>query len=82
MKLMPSCHEVQAQLTEYAEGTLPPTQRLGVWLHLLLCRVCAAFLRGLLALPGLSRRALAPPPEAPAAADRALDEVLSRLRKP
>lgn len=81
MKLMPSCREVQTQLTEYAEGTLPWSERVGIWFHLLLCRVCAGFLRGLRALPGLAKRSLAPPPEAPQEAQQALGEVLSRLRK-
>lgn len=82
MKLMPSCREVQTQLTEYAEGALPWTERLGIWFHLLLCRVCAGFLRGLRALPGIGKIALAPPPEAPQEAQQALSEVLSRLQKP
>ena len=81
MKLMPSCHEVQTQLTEYAEGALPFGARLGIWFHLLLCRVCAAFQRGLAALPGVSKRALAPPQQAPGAANQALEQVLAGLRK-
>jgi len=82
MKVMPSCHEVQVDLTEYAEGTLPFSRRAGVWLHLVLCRACAAFLRGLAALPGLAKAALAPPPEAPQSAADTLARVLAGLRKP
>ncbi len=81
MKLLPSCHDVQTDLTEYAEGTLPLSRRLGIWLHLLLCRVCAAFQRGLEALPGLAKTSLAPPPEAPEAANEALAQVQAALRK-
>ncbi len=81
MTFMPSCHEVQSQLTEYAEGTLPPMQRLGIWIHLLLCRVCAGFLRGLKALPGLAKASLAPQETTPEAASRALAEVQAVLRK-
>lgn len=82
MKLLPSCHDVQAELTEYAEGALPVSRRLGIWIHLLLCRVCAAFRRGLEALPGLAKTSLAPPPEAPEGAAEALARVQASLRKP
>jgi len=82
MKLLPSCHDVQTDLTEYAEGALPLSRRLGIWVHLLLCRVCAAFLRGLEALPGLVRSSLAPPPEPPEAAAETLARVQATLRKP
>jgi hypothetical protein len=82
MRFLPSCHEVQAQLTDYVEGSLPLGRRVRIWLHLRICRVCAGFLRGLRALPGLARRALAPPREAPDAASRALAEVQARLGRP
>lgn len=82
MKLLPSCQDVQAELTEYAEGALPLSRRLGIWIHLLLCRVCAAFRRGLEALPGLAKTSLAPPPEAPEGAAEALARVQATLRKP
>ncbi len=81
MKLMPSCYEVQTDLTEYAEGALPLTRKLGIWIHLLLCHVCAGFLRGLRALPGVAKVSLAPPDKAPEAAARALAEVQAALRK-
>ncbi|HJW44482.1 MAG TPA: hypothetical protein VJ463_08495 [Geothrix sp.] len=81
MKLLPSCHEVQTDLTEYLEGTLRFRRRAGIWLHLLLCRVCAAFFRGLKALPGLSKAALAPPPAAPDEAAKALAAVQAALGK-
>lgn len=82
MRFMPSCHEVQSELTEYVEGTLPFTRRAGIWLHLRLCRVCAGFLRGLRALPGIAKTALAPPPEAPETAASALAQVQAAIRKP
>jgi hypothetical protein len=79
---MPSCHEVQSDLTEYVEGALPFTRRVGIWLHLLLCRVCAGFLRGLKALPGLAKTSLAPPEEAPETAATALEQVQVAIRNP
>jgi len=82
MKFLTSCHDVQTHLTEYLEGTLPWRSRLAIRMHLLLCRVCAGFRRGLKALPGLSRILLAPPQETPEAATRALEQTLAKLRKP
>lgn len=82
MKLLPSCHDVQTHLTDYAEGSLPWPQRFGIWFHLLLCRVCAAFKRGLEALPGLAKTSLAPPPDAPEAAAEVLARIQAALRKP
>lgn len=81
MNLMPSCHEVQTHLTEFTEGALPFRRRLGFLVHLLLCRVCAGVLRGLKALPGVAKTALAPPPAPPEAAEQALAEVQAKLRK-
>jgi hypothetical protein len=81
MSIMPSCHEVQTHLTDFTEGALPLRRRLGFWVHLLFCRVCAGFLRGLKALPGVAKASLAPPPKPPAAAEQALAEVQAKLRK-
>lgn len=81
MKLLPSCHDVQTHLTEYTEGALPLGQRIAMWVHLLLCRVCAGVLRGLKALPGIAKQSLAPEKETPEAALRALAQVQAALRK-
>jgi anti-sigma factor ChrR (cupin superfamily) len=81
MRLLPSCHEVQTDLTEYAEGALPLSRKIGIWIHLLLCRVCAGFLRGLEALPGMAKLSLAPPAVVPDEAAKALAEVQALLRK-
>ena len=81
MSFMPSCHEVQTHLTDFTEGALPFRQRLGIWMHLLFCRVCAGFLRGLKALPALGKASLAPPQGPPATAEQALADVQAKLRK-
>ncbi len=81
MRFLPSCHDVQTHLTEYAEGSLPLGRRLGIWIHLRLCKACARFLRSMQALPGWATRALAPPAAAPDAAARALTEVQAALLK-
>jgi len=81
MKFLPSCHEVQTELTEYVEGMLPLNRRIHIRIHLLFCRVCAGFLRGLRALPGVAKRSLAPPEVPPEAATRALAAVQAALLK-
>lgn len=81
MSFLPSCREVQTELTEYAEGALPFSRRFGIWMHLILCRVCAGFLRGIRALPGLAKVLLAPPAKAPEAAAQALALVQAALLK-
>jgi anti-sigma factor ChrR (cupin superfamily) len=81
MRLLPSCHDVQTELTEYADGALPLSRRIGIWVHLLFCRVCAGFRRGLTALPGLAKRVLDPPAAPPEAAAKALAEVQAALLK-
>jgi hypothetical protein len=80
MSFMPSCHEVQTHLTEFTEGALPIRRRLGFWVHLLFCRVCADFLRGLKALPRLAKASLAPPSEPPEAAKEALARARAELK--
>ena len=80
MSLLPTCREVQTLATEYREGALPFTARLGIRLHLLMCWACRAFVRGLEALPGLSRRTLRPEQEAPGSAQDALEASLKRIR--
>jgi anti-sigma factor ChrR (cupin superfamily) len=81
MTFLPSCRDVQTHLTEYAEGSLPLSRRIGIWIHLRLCQACARFLRGLKALPGWAKQALAPPEKTPEAAAVALAEVQATLRK-
>jgi len=81
MSLLPTCHDIQAHLTEYTEGSLPPGRRIGFWIHLLLCKVCAGFLRGLQALPGVAKTSLAPPAQVPEAAASVLAQVQAAIRK-
>jgi hypothetical protein len=81
MKLLPSCHDVQTHLTDYTEGALPFRETLGIWVHLLLCSVCAGVLRGLKALPGIAKQSLVPELETPDTAIKALTNVQALLRK-
>jgi len=79
MKLLPTCKEVESRLTEFTEGTLPLGERLGIRVHLLMCRSCSAFLSGFRALPRIGKRLLrpggSPPPEALSALQRAREAL-------
>ena len=81
MKLTISCREARERLTEYSEGTLSFRSRLELRLHLLVCAACAAFERGLVALPAVARNLLEPGREVPGEAERALEAALKRLRR-
>ena len=81
MKFLPSCHDVQLDLTEYTEGTLSLPKRIGIWAHLRYCRVCSGFLRGLQSLSGLGKMLLAAPTEAPESAEKMLAQVQEAIRK-
>ena len=82
MMLMPSCQEVRENLTEFMEGTLPFRKRVGIHLHLMMCRMCDELRKALAALPGLAKQALGPPSKAPAEAQDVLGHVLSQLKGP
>lgn len=81
MKLLFTCRDVRERLTDCAEGALTPRERALVWLHLLVCAACAAFERGLRALPGLAKGLLGAQEPPPAEAAEALKEALRRLRR-
>jgi hypothetical protein len=79
MTFLPSCQDVQSHLTEYDDRSLPLRRRVGIWIHLQVCKACARFLRGMRALPRFAKRALTPPEEAPEAAVVALAEFQAAL---
>lgn len=81
MSLIPSCSEVGENLTEYLEGTLPFRKRLGIRLHLLLCRACNALRNVLLALPGFGKRALEAPAEPSPEAKDAFARAMKRIKE-
>ena len=80
MMLMPSCKEVGENLTEYMEGNLPFHKRMGIWSHLMMCKVCHGLLDSLKALPRIAKDLLGPPPEAAPEAVETLDRVLNALK--
>lgn len=81
MKLLPTCKDVEARMTEFTEGALPFQARVGIRLHLLMCRSCTAFLRGFRALPIIGKRLLKPAGATPPEALHALERARSRLRE-
>ena len=81
MMFMPSCKEVQENLTEFMEGALPFRKRLGIRIHLMMCRMCDSVRKALAALPGFGKEALAPPQDTPSAANAVLDRVLESLNQ-
>lgn len=80
MLLMPSCKEVRDNLTEYMEGKLPIHKRMGIRLHLMMCKMCDGLRQALLALPKAAKEILAPPQEAPQEATETLYRVLKNLK--
>ncbi len=44
---MPSCKEVSRLVSESMETKLPLRKRIGVWMHLSMCRLCKGFARQL-----------------------------------
>lgn len=80
MMLMPSCPEVRDNMTEYLEGTLPFSKRVGIRLHLMMCHACNALRKMLLRLPGLSKQALEAPSEAPPEAKQAYSLAMAKIR--
>ena len=42
---MLSCHDVTERVTDYIEGAMPFGQRVGLWMHLAMCRHCRAYLQ-------------------------------------
>jgi hypothetical protein len=42
-ELSPNCHEAVRAQSEALDHPLPPARRLGLWLHLLICRWCRRY---------------------------------------
>jgi len=63
MNVVLTCREVSEHATDYMEGALPVRRFLAVRWHLLLCRMCRAYLAQLRRTASLLRgRGLAGPP--------------------
>jgi anti-sigma factor RsiW len=64
MPFLLTCREVVEHATDYMEGALPVRMGLAVRLHLLLCRMCRAYLAQLRRTVGFLRGRPQPPPPA------------------
>src|SRR5580700_5387138 len=42
-ELSPNCHEAVRAQSEALDHPLPPARRLGLWLHLLICKWCRRY---------------------------------------
>ncbi len=42
---MITCEHMTNRITDYLEGTVPRGERIGMWLHLLLCHHCRRYVR-------------------------------------
>jgi predicted anti-sigma-YlaC factor YlaD len=40
---MTSCEELTEQLTDYLEGRLPYGEKIGIWIHLMMCEHCRRY---------------------------------------
>jgi len=79
---MLSCNDVTRLLSESMDHSLPPGKRIGVRLHLLICKFCARYKRQLLLIRETVRRLVAEedtswgPPGEPLS-----EEVKERIRR-
>ena len=67
--MMLSCKDVTRLISESMDRRLPPGRRIGVRLHVLLCRFCARYERQLLLIRDTVRR-IAVPEDPPAGLSR------------
>jgi len=79
---MLSCKDVTKLVSESMDHTLPLGKRIGVRLHLLICKFCARYERQLLLIRETARR-LAAAVEAPGepSGETLSEEVKERIRK-
>ena len=79
------CREVSKLVSESMERELPLRQRLQVWMHLAMCRLCAGFARQLRFLRRAAREnperlATAPAEPEPALSQEARERIKAALR--
>lgn len=78
---MMTCQEVSALARDHVDGRLPGRARLGLRVHLAMCKHCRRYLRQLWATLRLIQAQPAPPPPA-AVEDALLARFRDRHRKP
>lgn len=79
---MRSCKEVSELVSQSLDRRLSPRERLGVHLHLLVCRLCRRYRRQILFLSHATRRLRARGPQlSPEARRRILQRIRERLEE-
>lgn len=77
-----SCRDVTRLISDSMDRSLPLGKRIGVRLHLMMCRFCARYERQLLLIRDTVRRIAAPPDDPPAIFPETLSpEARERIRK-
>lgn len=79
---MPSCREISRAVASDALEGAPMRRRLGVRMHLLMCRHCRRYARQIRALGRAAREVLAQPSEEAASLERLRHTLLERLETP
>lgn len=80
--MMLSCRDVTRLLSESMDHSLPLGKRIGVRLHLLMCRFCARYERQLLLIRETARRLVATEEKPGAQTGETLsEEARERIRK-
>ncbi len=83
-RLNPSCREAVHLMSGAIDQELPRLDRLGLQMHLILCRACRAYRRSILILRSLMRTAgeNPPPVDGEGLNDAAKERILQKLRSP
>lgn len=79
MKGMPTCKETSVLASRAMDERLPFTDRVGMWLHLALCKNCARFGRHLQAMRRIARAETEADDEAAGLTDEARRRIATRL---
>ena len=83
-RLSPNCRQSAQLISEASERQLSPLDRLGLRLHLLLCRACRSYQRAIHILGELMRTAAENPPvpDCEGLPDAAKERILQKLQSP
>jgi hypothetical protein len=83
-RLSPNCRQATHLISEAADHQLSPLDRIGLRLHLFICRSCRSYRRSVHILRELMRTDVdkAPVPDGEALPDTAKQRILQKLRSP
>jgi hypothetical protein len=83
-RLSPNCRQAADLISEATDRKLSPVDRLGLLLHLLICRACRAYRHSIRLLGDLMRTAAENPPASDGSglSDAAKNRIAQKLRDP